>query len=155
MTVEELYERYYDELTGYMTRYCGNPDQAQDFVQQAFSKAIFALPPQMPEPAARAWLYATARNASIDMARKQRRLAYMDEPPEEASGDLDIAGRMQMEAALSALPEDRRRMVQMRYLSGYTSVEIGRAFGMPDSTVRYHLTKAMQLLRTYFKEEES
>ena len=157
MNIEEAYERYQSELTGYLHKTFGEDDIAQEAAQQAFSRAVFSLPylDSMPDAALRAWLYATARNAATDMLRRRKRLAYdvdLDRMPGAQGIDLD--DRQALLAAMRTLDDTRRSLVRMRHIEGYNASEIAALLGMTAVNVRYHLMNAMKQLRTELEEEE-
>lgn len=156
MTLEDAYRLYQGEIMGYLRKTYGDGDIAEDAAQQAFSKAVFSLPylNDMPPPALRSWLYATARNAAIDMLRKRKRLQYevdFDLLPGVPYGD--PTDREALRQAMLALNDLHRNIVRMRYVEGYNASEIALALGMTAVNVRYHLMNAMKLLRNEMKEE--
>lgn len=158
MTLEEAYESYMGELTGYLRKTFGEDDLAQDAAQQAFSQAVFSLPnlDLMPGEALRAWLYATARNYVIDQFRRRKRLAYGELSDQEPSAQgLDAADREAIRAALLTLSEVQQNLVGMRYGQGYNSAEIARNMNMTAVNVRYHLMTAMRRLRRELEEDFS
>lgn len=157
MTLEDAYDRYQGQLIGYLRKTFGEADLAEEAAQQAFSKAVFALPnlPSMPDPAVRAWLYATGRNAAIDMLRKRKRLQYdfdFDLLPGAQGGD--VADAQTLRQAMLALSDVQRELVRMRHIQGYNAAEIAVAMGMTAVNVRYHLMTAMKKMRTELEEEK-
>jgi RNA polymerase sigma-70 factor (ECF subfamily) len=56
--------------------------------------------------------------------------------------------------AMTILPEKIRDIVYKRYWLGMTSKEIGDSLSLPPSTVRYHLSSAISLLKNKYKFNE-
>lgn len=81
MTVEKLYKQHGEELEYAIVAFCQNKELAKDVKQQAFLKALMNRQnlENMPEQAAKAWLFATARNDIIDQMRKVKRLVLTGE----------------------------------------------------------------------------
>ncbi len=157
VNIGEAYSLYRAELTGYIRKHFGNRELAEDAVQQAYSKAIFSLPhlAYMPPEAVRAWLYATARNAAIDAARKQSRVTNDYDFDLQAAPARDFVNNMALREGMAKLDHLKREIVGMRYIAGFTSKEIEAKTGIPASTVRYHLKTALRQLKGHMKEEET
>ncbi len=102
----------------------------------------------------RAWLYATARNAAIDMLRRRKNLSFGDMPEDSpVPMDMDAADRYALREALEQLNGLQRSLVRMRYWEGYNAAEIASALNMTAANVRYHLMTAMRRLRREMKED--
>jgi RNA polymerase sigma-70 factor (ECF subfamily) len=65
--------------------------------------------------------------------------------PDRATENADLRARLT--AALDALPEKQRTIVQLSDLEGLRSAEIGRIMDLADGTVRWHLHEARKALR--------
>ena len=59
----------------------------------------------------------------------------------------DGFSRAETELLLLRLPAEDRTMFRLRYLEGYSAVEIGEMFDMPPATVRTRLLRSRQLLK--------
>lgn len=121
--------------------------EAEDLAQQTFLRALEHADTLdgYSDGHVRAWLFRTARNAFIDQARRQRRLAPLEAeqlPPYEQ----DFSG-LHVEQRLGELPQNLREVVTLRHLEGYTSIQISAMLGIPPATVRTRLRTALILLR--------
>ena len=148
--IQDLYERHFEELRRYCLQLSRSGDVAFDLVQETFLKALereellLSLSPEQQ----RAWLYKAARNLFLDgvrrsalLQRKQRLLL------DEEEMDEDGFSRAETELLLLRLPAEDRTMFRLRYLEGYSAVEIGEMFDMPPATVRTRLLRSRQLLK--------
>jgi RNA polymerase sigma-70 factor (ECF subfamily) len=136
-----------------MISFSRDEEAARDGVSQAFAQALArrSMLEAMPDAAMKAWLYATARNAVVDIKRRERRMVYMDFPsffgeladPREA----DPAGKTAMRALLDLLPPALREPVERKYFEGMNASEIGAAMKLPAATVRTRLRTALIRLR--------
>jgi RNA polymerase sigma factor (sigma-70 family) len=108
------------------------------------------------------WLLRVARNRAIDRLRRRSRLrrkaarleAYeaagpasvpFHEPDE--SGQPGWHVHRSVHAALGALPEEQRAVVQLAYFGGRTHSEIAEELGIPMGTVKTRLRLAFDKLR--------
>ncbi len=148
--IRDLYERHYEELMRYCLQLCRSGDEASDLVQETFLKALEreeAMDAFSPQEQ-RSWLYKAARNLFLDnmrrMARLQRKQSLLlDEEEREEDG----FAQAETELLLLRLPAEDRTLFRLRYLEGYSAVEIGEMFDMPPATVRTRLLRARQLLK--------
>jgi RNA polymerase sigma-70 factor (ECF subfamily) len=153
--VETAFREYGKIMLGAMIRFCGDEQAAKDGVSQAFVQALVhkGMLETMPVPAMRAWLYAAARNAVVDVKRRDARMLYLpDGDALSLYADTrlpDMAGRAAAEALLQGLPRELGAIVRMRYFGGMKAGEIGRSLGIPPATVRTKLRKAMRIMREH------
>ncbi|MDR0999634.1 MAG: RNA polymerase sigma factor [Clostridiales bacterium] len=150
MTLEELYHSHNARLVGRLTAYSRDYYTAEDAVQLAFLKAMrnpdFA---DMPERAAAAWLYMTAKNVLVDDKRKLSRLVALaadyDAPGVEPNADDTLI----VQELLHKLSPEQRQLVTLRYMSGLNATEIGQALSIPAVTVRTRLRAVIRQLRDH------
>ena len=148
--IQDLYESHFEELRRYCLQLCHSGDLAIDLVQEAFLKALEreeVMTDYSPQEQ-RAWLYRTVRNLFLDQVRRSARLQrkqslLLDREEQEESG----YARAETELLLLRLPPEDRTLFRLRYLEGYSAVELGEMFDMPSATVRTRLLRARQLLK--------
>src|SRR4029077_10206947 len=71
--IEDLIRRYERELYGYLRRYLGRDDLAEDGFQATFVQVFRKIGQYEPGRPARPWLYAVATNQAIDAMRRRAR----------------------------------------------------------------------------------
>jgi RNA polymerase sigma-70 factor (ECF subfamily) len=154
--IEEAFREYRDAMARAMTFFSGDEEAAQDGVSHAFTRALAnkLMLEAMPEPAMKAWLYATARNAVVDLKRRENRFRNFlrDRAPETVdSGQDDTVEKTVLQAGLMSLleklPDPLRIPVELKYYEGMNATEIGEAMNLPAATVRTRLRTAMLRLR--------
>jgi RNA polymerase sigma-70 factor (ECF subfamily) len=151
--VETAFREYSKVMLGAIIRFCGDEQAARDGVAQAFAQAMAhkQMLEAMPAPAMKAWLYAAARNSVVDAKRREARLLLLsDEDALSVYADTrlpDLTSRAAAEALLRKLPRDLGTIVRMKYFGGMNSGEIGHALGIPSTTVRTRLRRAMRIMR--------
>ena len=148
--IQDLYERHFEELRRYCLQLSRSGDVAFDLVQETFLKALereellLSLSPEQQ----RAWLYKAARNLFLDGVRRSALLQrkqnlLLDEGEQMESG----FSRTETELLLLRLPAEDRTLFRLRYLEGYSAVELAEMFNMPPATVRTRLLRARQSLK--------
>ena len=119
---------------------------AEDAAQEACAAMAVALAALKDTRAFRSWFYRLVVHEAIGVARRQRKLASLDEaafkPMEE-----DRAQTLDLANALQRLPPEQRAVVLLHYYAGLNSREIAEAAQLPASTVRFHLMLARRALR--------
>ena len=102
-----------------------------------------------------AWLYRVTVNASYDYHSRTSRRArdevpWSEDAPEIADtrGAADPEGlKARLEAALSTLSDRERAVFVLKELEGLESIEVAKALGITQITVRRHLGRARERLR--------
>ena len=150
---EAIYNRYHQSLY----RFClamvgGNPQDAQDALQNTMVKVLRALPGEQRQIQLKPWLYRIARNEAVEMLRRRRDSVELE--PELTVAGEEIAQTVEdrerlrvLFADLDALPERQRAALVMRELAGFGFEEIGAAFGSSPAVARQTLYEARLSLR--------
>lgn len=132
----------------------GNPDDADDAVQDALLSAWRAIPRYDPDRPFRPWLMRIVVNAATDQLRRRRtRRAAPLAPdlPSGLAGPERQAGRAllgeRLEAALATLPERQRTAVVLFDVEGWAHAEIAELLGVAEATVRSDVFRARRALR--------
>ena len=135
----EIALREFDHVYSFIYSRVGNRADAEDLTQQVALKALPRLRNGYPAPAVRAYLYTTARSAMASFWSNRSRV-----PQAELADDVWVDGRgdeltAPPEAAewvartLNALPANYRRVLELRFLRGYslleTAAEMGKTVG--------------------------
>lgn len=148
---DAIYRRYSPQLYRFCLAMTGNPQDAQEALQNTMVKVLRALPGERREIKLKPWLYRIARNESIEARRRRRPGAKLDSKM-AALGDVEetVATRERLRALLidlAALPERQRATVVMREVAGLEFAEIALAFGTSQGAVRQALYEARLRLR--------
>ena len=140
---------------------CGFGDcaAAQDVVQDVF--VALWLHPGRYDPAAgalRTYLVVLARHRAVDLVRGEfRRIARQERHQRLVPGrwspspcDEVLAGEAAsvVREAVSLLPENQRRVVELAYFGGLTCREVALAAGIPEGTAKSRLRLALAKLET-------
>lgn len=146
-------------------RYTKNPSDAQDLVQDTYSKAYVSFHQFEPGTNLKAWLYRILSTTFINTYRKdQRRPQISDGELEDwqiyaaashtsdqgrSAEDVALDGIVDLDvrSALAAMPEDFRMAVYLADVEGFSYKEIADIVGVPAGTVMSRLHRGRKLLR--------
>jgi RNA polymerase sigma factor (sigma-70 family) len=146
-----IFRRYHQSLFRFCLAIVGNPEDAQDALQNTMMKVLRALPGEEREIELKPWLYRIAHNESIDLLRRRRETRELDVEQVAPGYGLaeDAATRERLRrllADMAELPERQREVLVMRELSGLGFEEIGSALGTSGAVARQTLYEARQSL---------
>lgn len=152
MSFAGIYRRYHQDLYRYCLTIVGNPDDAQDALQNTMIKAMRALPGERRRIKLKPWLYRIAHNESIDLLRKRRAVDQID--PELAAGGPSAAETAELRerlgqliADLGELPDRQRGALVMRELGGLSFEQIAAVFETSPAVARQTVYEARLSLR--------
>lgn len=151
-----------DLLYNFALRMSGNPDDAQDLVQETFLKAYRFWDKYEPGTNIRAWLFRILKNSYINRYRKESKepdIVDYDETINccssfDESGDgNDLQEKLfenllddDISEAVARLPEDFRTVVILCDIEELTYEEIAQFVDCPLGTVRSRLHRGRKLL---------
>ncbi|MGE5682532.1 MAG: sigma-70 family RNA polymerase sigma factor [Bacillota bacterium] len=150
-------------LYNFALRMTGNPDDADDLVQETFLKAFRFFDKFEKGTNCKAWLFRILKNSYINDYRKQskepNKVDYDDiENFYENIKSSDVKSNHLVEdvfnnlldddisAAISSLPEDFRTVIILSDIEGFTYEEIADFVDCPIGTVRSRLHRARKML---------
>jgi len=124
-------------------------------VQDAFAAAVQRWPADGVPPSPAGWIITTSRNRAIDRLRRESTrgareaeaaLAAMPEPPEEGPVPDDRL-RLIFTCCHPALAPAAQVALTLRLLGGLSTVEIARAFLVPEATMSQRIVRAKGKIR--------
>jgi RNA polymerase sigma-70 factor (ECF subfamily) len=158
-SMRALYRTYGSELYGFAVSALGDRGQAEELVQEVFTRVWrHAGSFDAGKASFRTWLYGIARNAIIDLKRRQSvRPALAQHPVDEEQGATDDSFenallRWQVSAALERLTPDHRQVIRMAHFQGLTLREISERTGIPLGTIKSRTSYALRGLRLALEE---
>jgi RNA polymerase sigma factor (sigma-70 family) len=130
-----------------------SPASADDLVQDTCITALRNAPP---DAQMRPWLRSVMRKLAWGYVRSEQRRAQREElfshaaPPTSQPDALLEYGvdRARLAQAVETLPEPFRSTVVQRFIEGRSCAEIARDEKVPDGTVRWRQSRALELLRS-------
>ena len=149
--IRALYDRYSPRVYAVVRRIAGDDELGQDYAQEAWIRAIRALPTFRGDARFSTWLHRIAVNSALQALRKaETRRRYTGSMPEQvpvAPGAGDPLLQKRLERALDALPERMRMVLILHDVEEYTHEEIGDALGVTSGTSKSQLFKARAKMR--------
>lgn len=126
---------------------------AQDAVSQAVLQAWQSLDRLRDKGAVRPWLVKIAVNCAYALRRRQGRVVYLDDLPQEPAAPerREYAGLWE---AVCALPPDRRAVVALFYYEDLSVSEIAKLLRVPQGTVKSRLARARAQLKELLQSQE-
>jgi RNA polymerase sigma-70 factor (ECF subfamily) len=164
---EALYDRYGTLVYSTALRVVGDVQLAEDIAQEVFLR-IWRRPDHYVPQRGRfvTWLLSVARNGAVDQIRTRGRRRRHETAGDEAARELpadegrdpalmaQLADeRQKVRHALTNLPAEQRRVIEMAYYGGYTQQEIAELLSQPLGTVKTRIRLAMQKLRAALEPE--
>lgn len=143
--ISVLYQKHRRRALAIARRILGDSDEAEDVVQDVFSKLCFQAVRFDGKAAASTWLHRIMVNSSINSLRARKRRGRLETPPNPAEDPLestlnDERHRLFLEA-LTQLSEQHRAVLTLRELRGFSYPEIARLLQLPEGTVKSALNR--------------
>jgi RNA polymerase sigma-70 factor (ECF subfamily) len=165
---DELYRRYAAAAYGLALRLTGQQILAQDVVHDSFLALWRA--PEAYDPARgpfRTFFLSLVHHRAVDTIRREERMRRRNERASnlELLAGEDVAEdvvdraylsirRKEVREALTTLPPDQRKVLEMAYFEGSTQATIAEQLGIPLGTVKTRTLAAMQKLRARLSQEQ-
>lgn len=160
MTREQFIENVTREQEGlrrFLLVLCGGDRAlADDLAQNALVKAYIASGDYVPRVKFSTWLYKIAYNCFIDHTRKKVPQTVGDDSPEAAriadGGRTDAKfDHQDLYAAIDRLQPNERAVILLFYMEDRPVKEISSILNIPDGTVKSHLSRGREHLKTMLK----
>jgi RNA polymerase sigma-70 factor (ECF subfamily) len=156
--MEQVYARYIGPIYRFLYNKVGNREDAEDLASETFLKASHRLDTCRSEPSIARWLFTVAGTVLADHWRRYYRygaLLPFDEFHGEPAIETETPGaqRSQTErrvaATLEALPQRHRRVLELRFLRGFSVLETAQELGVTPGNAKVlqyrALARAVQL----------
>jgi RNA polymerase sigma-70 factor, ECF subfamily len=143
------------DVHGYALSLLGDRSSAEDVTALAFERLYRSrsrLDHARGTP--RAWLFAIARNATLDELRRRRRHPHLVSDEGRAGGEHDAGGaiehaehRATVRAALATLTAREQEVVLLKFHGQLSNGELARALGISESNAGTRVHRALTRLR--------
>ena len=118
---------------------------SEDLLQEFFLK-LYQSPPQPSVKNPRAYLFQMARNLALDSMRDRQQFCELEESMAVRTVE-DLAEKLDVEAALQALPLLERQIVTLHLNGGLKFRELAEMMDLPLGTVLWRYRRAVGELR--------
>jgi len=149
-----LVRRYLRPALAVAWEYAPSRDEAEDLVQDAFHRALEALPSFDTSRPFRPWFFTILRNVARNAAERHARWTSVPVPEEMSTDKADpeeMAHRAELRErirhGLDVLPPMQRTCFRLCDIEGFDGVEVAEMLGVSAATVRVHRHRARAALR--------
>ena len=154
--LEVLLRRHESTVYGLAFRVLGNRADAYDATQETMLNVFRKAKTFKHQSAFTTWLYRMTTNACYDLSRKRTRqpVPTEDLPSRDTRSDMgeEVAGRMDIETALSSLTVEHRLAIVMRDIQGLSYEQIAEITRTPIGTVKSRIARARLAMGTALGE---
>lgn len=151
LTVEEVHERFDAGLRGFVAARVGDPDSAEDVVQDVYLKIQTRIGTVENEEKIGAWVFRVARNAVYDFYRTRKPTQELDElssqAPDPTEDELDQRLHATVKEMLEGLPEDQRTAIYLTEYEGLTQRGLAGRLGISVSGAKSRVQRARARLK--------
>lgn len=165
--LDRLIEQYQHRLLRYLVYLSGNRELAEDLFQETWIRVLERGHQYDGKHEFSTWLYAVARNLTIDYLRKKSPVSLDGlaeseehapfEPADPRPAAWEILQRQEqaerVSAALLSIPAEYRETVVLRFQEGLSLDEIATVTRAPLGTVKSRLYRALNLLVSLLEGE--
>jgi RNA polymerase sigma-70 factor (ECF subfamily) len=151
--VRELYQRHAGRVYAVVKRLAGHDEAlAEDWAQEAWVRALRALPTFRGDSRFTTWLHRIAVNSALHGRRSRMRKAGREAPMDDdrfsvrAVAETSVL-KLKLERAMERLPEGMRKVLVLHDVEGYTHEEIAEMLGVNPGTCKSQLFKARARMR--------
>jgi RNA polymerase sigma-70 factor (ECF subfamily) len=163
--LDRLIEQYQHRLFRYLVYLSGNRELAEDLFQETWIRVLERGHQYDGQHEFSTWLYAVARNLTIDYLRTKRPLSLDGLMEDEEHAPLEPADTRPMawevvqqheqaeriSAALVSIPAEYRETVVLRFQEGLALDEIATITGTKLGTVKSRLYRGLNMLMSQLK----
>jgi RNA polymerase sigma-70 factor, ECF subfamily len=160
-TFEELALPLFDQLYNFARWLTQDTTEAEDLVQETFTKALRGFSSFQAGTNFRAWMYRILRNSFLSSKTGLKSTVAFDEEELEPAPDastpetvlIEQANREMVQQALSELPGHFREILLLCEVEEMSYQEIADTLAIPAGTVMSRLSRARKALRGVLREK--
>jgi len=140
----QLYREHYPAIFRLCRFRLGS--DVDDAVSEVFTRAWRSIPSYRDVGIPfRAWLYGITRHVIVDELRRRDRFRPTDDIPDQVVEPMTVE-LMALRDAVELLPRKQRRVVELKFLIGFTNDEVASALGTSPGAVNAMQWRAMKTL---------
>ena len=153
---EKFYKKNFDKIYKFVFFRAGcNKELTEDLVSEIFTKALVNFTKYDEKISASAWIYTIAKNHLANYYRDNQKKALsleeieFDIPVAEEISDKLTKEQAETELcqALKSLPQDKRQLIILKYIEGFSYQEISEITGKSKPAVKVATHRAMRELK--------
>jgi RNA polymerase sigma-70 factor (ECF subfamily) len=148
-TTEQAWTEFRDGLHGFLLRRVGDPDVADDLLQDVFLKVHTQLAALRDPGRLHPWMYRVARNTVADHFRARRGATPLSEALPAPERERDAVAELApcIRALVSRLPSADRDALELTDLGDLTQTELAHRLGISPSGAKSRVQRARARLK--------
>ena len=150
-----LYHANWQRMTRLAVQILGSDARAEDAVHDSFLKLIHHYEELRDRPDERvaAWLMVVVKNAATDMLRREGRETDLESAFWEPSVPADQGEFQALVTIIRQMPEDYRRVLELRFVAEWSLAEIAQAMNLTESAVKTRVFRGRKMLIDQLRKE--
>jgi len=153
LAMKSIFEEFSGPLNSFVRNWLANPHDGADVVSEVMIEVWKNAARYEGRSALKSWIFAIARNKSIDQNRKGSRLNYTDQVPETEDLTPDAFNHIAngqnaavLKTAMATLSLSHRRAIHLAYFEDMTYAQIAEIEACPVGTVKTRVLHAKKHL---------
>jgi len=160
-SLEILIKRYLGPIYGFVFRFVGNREDAEDITQEVFVRAWRNLKRFNLQKSFKTWIFSIAKNTAIDFLRKRRVQVFSETEIETLADPTPLPQELLekaeaaklLESALNKLGLKYRMVLYLYYNDHFNFREIAEILGEPLNTIKSRHRRALLMLRKLLEKK--
>lgn len=150
-----LYQQNQRQLHRLAARFLGPGPRAEDAVHDTFVKLIqnYDQLRSRSDGELERWLMAVVKNTALDALRRQSRETELEMQTWEPAVPPDLGEFEALVALLRSMPEDYRRVLELRFLAEWSLADIAAELGLTEGAVKSRVFRGRKLLIDALRRE--
>jgi RNA polymerase sigma factor (sigma-70 family) len=150
---KKFYDLFAKKMMGVCLRYCSNPDEAQDVLQDGFIKVFSKLPKFVNKGSLEGWVRRIMVNTALDQYRKNKKFQKDVEIDavsfklEQSDFIIETINANDLLKIIQTIPKGYRVVFNLFAIEGYSHKEIAEQLGVTESTSKSQYSRAKKMLR--------
>lgn len=150
-----LYEAHEKRIYAIALKVLGDPTRAEDAAQQAWLQVLrnWERVNALDWDAATKYLAVAAKNAALDLLKKEKWTTSMPEEWDPPAPEADQGEYERLVSLILSMPEAYRRILELKFVEEESNREIARRLGLKESTVSTKVHRGRKLLLDAMERE--
>lgn len=150
-----LYQQNQRRLHRLAARLLGPGPKAEDAVHDAFVKLIqhYGQLRSRSDGQLERWLMVVVKSTALDTLRKEGRETELEAQVREPAVPPDLGEFEALAALIRSMPEDYRRVLELRFLAEWSLADIAKELGLTEGAVKSRVFRGRKLLIDALRRE--
>lgn len=150
-----LFEAHEKKIYAVALRILEDPDRAEDAAQQTWLKLVqnWKRISALPWGETEGYVVTVAKNCALDILRAERRTAAFPEDWDPPAQETHQEEYDYLVSLIRSLPENYRRILELKCVVEQTNKEIARRLGINESTVAARVMRGRAILKERLEKE--